>query len=126
MENLNNNLPIYIKIVSELKDLIISGDIKNDEQLPSTTSISRKYEININTVNKSINMLVDEGLVYKKRGIGMFVKKGAQEKLIKERRKTFKEYYVEAVLLEARRLNYTAKELQQLIKETNTELGGQK
>ena len=117
MGNLNENLPIYVRIVSGLKDAILSGEIKEEAQMPSTTFISEKFNININTVNKAINALVDEGLVYKKRGIGMFVSKGAKARLIKERRKTFKEYYVKATLVEAKRLNYTTEELQNIVKE---------
>ena len=116
MQNLQKNLPIYVRIITGLKDAILSGELKEEKQLPSTTYISDKYEININTVNKAINALVDEGLVYKKRGIGMFVKKGAQAKLIKERRKDFQDYYVKATLIEAKRLQYTVEELQEIVK----------
>ena len=73
--------------------------------------------IHIATVNKAINVLVGEGLVYKKRGIGMFVKKGATNSLISERRKVFKERYIKATLIEAKRLNIGSEELQQIVKE---------
>ena len=124
MENLQNNLPIYVRIVTGLKDAILSGEIKEESQMPSTTFISTKFNININTVNKAINALVDEGLIYKKRGIGMFVSKGAQAKLIKERRKTFKDYYVKATLMEAKRLKYSVEELQKIVKEAYQALEG--
>lgn len=68
-------------------------------------------------MNKAINILVDEDLAYKKRGIGMFVKKGAVNALINERRKDFKERYVKATLIEAKRLNISVEELQQIVKE---------
>ena len=122
MENLSNSLPIYIRIVKEIKDLILSGDLKEEGQLPSTTYISKKFNINVLTVNKAINMLVDEGLAYKKRGIGMFVKKGAKEQLIKERRETFKQYYVKATIVEAMRLGYTKDELNNIFTELYEEL----
>lgn len=122
MENLSNSLPIYIRIVKEIKDLILSEVLKEEEQLPSTTYISNKFNINIITVNKAINMLVDEGLAYKKRGIGMFVKKGAKDKLIKERRETFKQYYVKATLEEAKRLGYTVEELKTLFQDSYQEI----
>lgn len=122
MENLSNSLPIYIRIVKEIKDLILSEALKEEEQLPSTTYISNKFNINIITVNKAINMLVDEGLAYKKRGIGMFVKKGAKDKLIKERRETFKQYYVKATLEEAKRLGYTVEELKTLFQDSYQEI----
>ena len=62
-------------------------------------------------------MLVSEGIVYKKRGIGMFVAEGATQKLIDERRKTFKETYVIAILQEAKRLRYSAEDLQKMVME---------
>ena len=122
MENLANSLPIYIRIVKEIKDLILSGDLIEEEQLPSTTYISKKYDINVLTVNKAINMLVDEGLAYKKRGIGMFVKNGAKKQLIKERRETFKQYYVKATIFEANRLGFTKDELNNIFNELYEEL----
>lgn len=73
-------------------------------------------------MNKAINILVDEGLVYKKRGIGMFVKSGALKQLINERSKTFKERYIKATLIEAKRINYSVDDLQQLVKEVFDEL----
>ena len=117
MENLANSLPIYIRIVEGVKDAILEGKVKEESQLASTTYLSKQYNINIATVNKAINILVDEGLVYKKRGIGMFVKKGAINQLVKERREAFKERYIIATLKEAKKLNYTTEELQQLVKE---------
>ena len=123
MENLSESLPIYIRIVKEIKDLILSGALKEEERLPSTTYISNKFDINILTVNKAINMLVDQGLAYKKRGIGMFVKKGAKEQLIKERRETFRQYYAKATIMEAIRLGYSKEDLINIFRESYEELG---
>lgn len=122
MSNLAESLPIYIRIVEGIKDYILQGKLKEDEQIPSTTYLSKEYKINIATVNKALNILVDEGLVYKKRGIGMFVKKGAVKELINERRKTFKERYIKATLDEAKKLNYSAEELQAIVKEAYEEI----
>lgn len=126
MENLAESLPIYIRIVQGIKDAILAGEVKEDEQLASTTYLSKEYKINIATVNKAINLLVDEGLVYKKRGIGMFVKKGALQMLIKERRDTFKDRYIVATLKEAKRLNYTTEELQQIVREAYEVISNEK
>lgn len=117
MSDLAENLPIYIRITEGVKDAILSGELKEESQLPSTTYLSKQYNINIATVNKAVNLLVDEGLVYKKRGIGMFVKKGALKALISDRKKVFKERYVKATLIEAKRLNIGVEELQQIVKE---------
>lgn len=122
MSDLNESLPIYIRIVEGIKDAILSGELKEEEKLLSSTYFSKTYNINIATVNKAINILVDEDLVYKKRGIGMFVKTGAVNKLIQERRLVFKERYIKATLVEAKRLKFTSEELQQMVKETFDEL----
>lgn len=126
MENLANSLPIYIRIVEGVKDAILEGKVKEESQLASTTYLSKQYNINIATVNKAINILVDQGLVYKKRGIGMFVKKGAINQLVKERREAFKERYIVATLKEAKKLNYTTEELQQLVKEAYEAMNNEK
>ena len=122
MENLAESLPIYVRIVQGIKDAILNKQIKEEEQLASTTYLSKEYKINIATVNKAINILVDEGYVYKKRGIGMFIKSGALNKLIEERRQVFKERYIVATLQEAKRLNYSSEELQELVKEAFEEI----
>ena len=122
MDNLAESLPIYVRIVQGIKDAILNKQIKEEEQIASTTYLSKEYKINIATVNKALNILVDEGLVYKKRGIGMFVKSGALNKLIEERRQVFKERYIVATLQEAKRLNYTEAELQALVKEAYEEM----
>ena len=121
MADLAESLPIYIRIVEGVKDAILNGKLKEEAQLPSTTYLSKEYKINIATVNKAINILVDENLAYKKRGIGMFVKKGAVKALISERRKVFKDRYVKATLIEAKRLNLSVEELQNIVKEVYEE-----
>ena len=122
MDNLVESLPIYIRIVEGIKEAILSGQLKEEQQLPSTTHLSKEFSINIATVNKAINILVDEGLVYKKRGIGMFVAKGALKTLISERKKVFKERYIKATLVEAKRLNIEVEELQEIVKEAFKEM----
>ena len=77
MNNITDNLPIFVRIAEGIKDYILSGELKEGEQITSTTRIANDYNINIATVNKGFNLLVDEGILYKKRGIGMFVTEGA-------------------------------------------------
>ena len=120
MDRIQENIPIFVKISEGIKDHILSGDLKENEQLPSTTKISSQYDVNISTVNKGYNILVSEGVVYKKKGIGMFVCEGAVEKLIKERRSTFKEKYIVALLEEAKRLRYTEDDLKNMVAEVYT------
>lgn len=117
VDAVNDSIPIFIKISEGIKDHILSGDFKEGDKLPSTTWISNEYDINIATVNKGVNVLVSEGIVFKKRGIGMFIAEGAVDKLIEERRKTYKEKYIVSALEEAKRLRYTIEELQAMVQE---------
>ncbi|MBQ9887435.1 MAG: GntR family transcriptional regulator [Lachnospiraceae bacterium] len=121
MDNIIDNVPIYVRIAEGIKDHILMGDLKEGEQVISTTQLSKEYNISIATVNKGINMLVLEGVLFKKRGIGMFVAEGAVERLIRERRAVFKEQYVEKLLVEAKRLRYSVDELQQIVREVYEE-----
>ena len=111
------NLPIFIRIANGVKDHILMGNVEEGGKLPSTPQLAKTYEINIATVNRAYNILVDEGIVFKKRGIGMFVAEGAVEKLIAERRAAFKENYIAAALREARLLRYSVEDLQQIVAE---------
>lgn len=115
MNAIIESIPIFAKITEGVKDHILMGDIKEGEQITSSTQLSREYNINIATVNKAINILVAEGIVFKKRGIGMFVSEGAVEKLIAERRKVFEESHVIELLREAKRLRYTEQDLQRIV-----------
>jgi DNA-binding transcriptional regulator YhcF (GntR family) len=74
-----------------LEDAILSGVYGEDDQVPSITEYAVAYRINPATALKGINILVDGGLLYKKRGVGMFVAPGAKEKLLRERREKFYE-----------------------------------
>lgn len=114
MSKVSDSLPLYVRIAEGAKEYLLLGVFKEEVQLPSTTVLSKQYGINIATVNKALSLLVDEGLVYKKRGVGMFVKKGATKKLIKERRKTFVENYVNETVMEAKKLQYSFEELREI------------
>jgi DNA-binding transcriptional regulator YhcF (GntR family) len=78
----NNDKPIYLQLSEGLEDAIIAGIYPEETQIPSTTEISVNYRINPATALKGINILVDNGIVYKKRGLGMFVANGAKEKYL--------------------------------------------
>lgn len=122
MNVIDANIPIFARIAEGIKDHILTGDLKEGEQLPSTTQISKEYDINIATVNKAFNVLVSEGIVFKKRGIGMFVCEGSVQKLIEDRRKTYKDNYVRTALEEGIRLRYTVEELQAIVLEVYREI----
>lgn len=113
---LDGDKPIFQQIAEGLEDGILSGAFPEESQIPSITEFSVQYRINPATALKGINLLVDAGIVYKKRGIGMFVSQGAVEKLQAKRREQFYAKYVRALVEEARRLNLTEPDIQTMIR----------
>ena len=107
--------PIFLQISENIEDAILSGAFPEDGQIPSITEFSVNYKINPATANKGINLLVDRGIVYKKRGVGMFVSKGATNILRGERREQFFENYIENLVQEARRLGISVEEISEMI-----------
>ena len=107
--------PIFLQIAENIEDAILSGAFSEDGQIPSITEFSVNYKINPATANKGINLLVDRGIVYKRRGVGMFVSKGAIDILRAERREQFFENYIENLVQEARRLGISAEKISEMI-----------
>lgn len=106
-----NEKPIYIQISEEIEDAILSGAFPEETQVPSTTEISVRYKINPATALKGINILVDEEIVYKKRGLGMFVAQGASEKILTKRRRKFYDNYINALICEAKKLRLSKEDV---------------
>lgn len=94
--------PIYRQIAEGIRQDIVSGALGEEEQVMSTNQYATFYRINPATAQKAFQELVDEGLLYKKRGIGMFVNPGAQESLLADRRDRFFEESVVPMIDEAR------------------------
>ncbi len=107
--------PIFLQISQGLEDAILAGVYPEESQIPSITEFATTYKINPATALKGINLLVDVGIVYKKRGLGMFVAPGAVEKLREKRKEQFFENYVAVMLEEAERLQITPDELREMI-----------
>ena len=112
---LSGEKPIFLQIAETLEDAILSGALPEEGQLPSITELSVQYTINPATALKGINLLVDQGAAYKKRGVGMFVAKGARALLQKKRQGEFSSRFVEALVAEARRLGITRQELLDMV-----------
>lgn len=110
-----DNKPLFIQIKEKIEDQIVNELLLEGEQVPSTTQLSQFYKINHITVLKGINMLVDSGLIYKKRGVGMFVAEGAKEMLLRTRKSAFAEHYVVPMVQEADKLGLSTDELIQII-----------
>lgn len=107
----SGELPIFLQITAGMEDAIFTGAFPEDTQVPSTTELSASLEINPATVLKGMNLLVDEGLLYKKRGLGLFVAQGAAERIREKRRRQFYEKYVVPLINEARKLKLTKEEV---------------
>lgn len=114
---LDSNKPIYIQIREKIEDQIVKDLLKEGEQAPSTNQLVNFYKVNHQTVSKGINQLVDEGILYRKRGVGMFVTKGAKGRLIEKRKKAFIQDFVVVMVKEAKMLGISDEELLKLIKE---------
>lgn len=97
--------PIFLQLSQGLEDEILSGVYREGEQIPSITELAASYKINPATALKGINLLVDAGIVYKKRGIGMFVSQGALHLLKEKRQDEFFQQYVLPMVQEAKRLS---------------------
>lgn len=107
--------PIFVQIAEQIEEAILTGAFPEETPVPSITEYATTYRINPATALKGINLLVEQGLLYKKRGVGMFVAAGAREKLRKVRRERFYQDYVEKMVSEAKRLELTEQELNALI-----------
>jgi DNA-binding transcriptional regulator YhcF (GntR family) len=108
--------PIFIQLAEQLEDGILSGAFPEESQIPSTTEISVRFKMNPATALKGINILVEDNIIYKKRGLGMFVSKGAVKVLREKRKGQFFERYVVSMASEAKRLNISADEIYEMIK----------
>jgi len=112
---LSDSSLIYLQIAKMLEEDILRGVYREEEQAPSTNELARGYNINPATAAKGINLLVADGVLYKKRGIGMFVAKGAGEKVREKRRGAFFEDYVKPLVREGKSLGLTGEELAAMI-----------
>lgn len=107
--------PIFLQLAEQLEEAILSGAYPEGSQVPSITEYAATYKINPATANKAINLLVSAGLLYKKRGIGMFVAEGARAQLRKQRSETFYQDYVKKLVREAQNLGLSLEQLTELI-----------
>lgn len=117
--NLDDGKPIYLQVAEGIEDDILNEEIEENEQVMSTNQFAAMYGINPATAGKGINMLVDEGILFKKRGIGMFVREGAKNQIKQKRKKAFFMEYVAAMLKEAEKLDITKDEIIKMLEESN-------
>ena len=113
---LNDQSLIYLQIAQMLEDDILRGVYREEEQVPSTNELARGYNINPATAGKGINLLVAEGILYKKRGIGMFVAPGAEKRVREKRKAAFYDGYVKPLVKEGASLSLTGEELLAMVR----------
>lgn len=113
--NFDSEQPIYIQLAEAIEDDVLKGIMEEDTQIPSTTEISVALKINPATARKGVNLLVDEGILYKKRGVGMFVAVGARTKVMRKRKAKFYQSFVVALLDEAEKLSISHQEVIEMI-----------
>ena len=112
----NTEKSIYLQIAESIEDDILQNIIEEETQVPSTNQLAVIYRINPATAAKGINMLANEGILYKKRGIGMFVSKGAAEKIRIKRKTAFYKKYIVPLMAEASNLDISTDEITDMIK----------
>lgn len=111
----DQSAPIYQQLADQMEEMIFSGLFPEGQQVPSTTQLSQELHINPATVLKGMNLLVDHHLLEKKRGLGMFVTKGAKERIMEKRKEVFYQNYVVSLIKEATKLQITEDHLLSLI-----------
>jgi GntR family transcriptional regulator len=120
MAGLDAGAPLFVQVAERLADEIAAGSLAEGDRVPSSNELAAFYRINPATAAKGLSMLADDGLVEKRRGIGMFVAGGARARLLAERRKRFTERYVEPLIAEASRLGIDTGELAAMIRESGS------
>ncbi|MDD2959553.1 MAG: GntR family transcriptional regulator [Lachnospiraceae bacterium] len=110
-EILTQEKSIYIQIKEMIENDILRDILREEERVPSTNELAKLYAINPATAAKGVNLLVDEEILYKKRGIGMFVAAGAKKLITGKRKEHFYDDYVRSLMMEAESLGITKKEL---------------
>ena len=118
---MDESRPIFLQIAEQIEGDIISGVLAEETQVPSTNEFAAFFRINPATAGKGVNLLVDEGILYKKRGIGMFVAEGARARLVAKRRDQFTSQYVRPLLEEAAKLGISSAQVADLIRKEEAE-----
>ncbi|WP_028547280.1 GntR family transcriptional regulator [Paenibacillus sp. UNC451MF] len=113
---IDDSRPIFVQIAERIEDDIVEGRLPEESQVPSTNQFAAFYQINPATAAKGVNLLVDQGILYKKRGIGMFVATGARVELLEKRKHQFYEQFVVTMIREAEKLGITKEQLTEMIR----------
>ncbi|WP_026673286.1 GntR family transcriptional regulator [Alkalihalobacterium bogoriense] len=119
--NTDGTKPIYIQIAEWIEAEILAGNIESDQKVYSQYQLADMFNINPATAAKGLTILAEEHILYKKRGLGMFVTDGAKEVIRNKRKNQILKSLVREVVLESKRLHVTEEELFSMIKSTINE-----
>ncbi|PPH77929.1 MULTISPECIES: GntR family transcriptional regulator [unclassified Rathayibacter] len=114
---MDDSRPLFLQIAEQIENDIIDGALPEESQVPSTNEFAAFHRINPATAGKGVNLLVDDGVLYKKRGIGMFVAEGARDRLVEKRRTQFRDQFVAPLRAEAAKLGLSTEQLADMITE---------
>jgi GntR family transcriptional regulator len=121
--NADGSKPIYVQISEWIETEIMNGHLESDQKVYSQYQLAEMYTINPATAAKGLNLLVDENILYKKRGLGMFVSQMAKEMIVNKRKSQTLKRLVQELVLEAHRLQISESELIEMIKAEQSEVG---
>ena len=107
--------PLFAQIAEQIESSIVDGSLAEETQVPSTNELAAFHRINPATAAKGVNQLVADGVLYKRRGIGMFVATGARAQLLERRREDFARQYLAPLLAEARKLGIDTEQIKKMI-----------
>jgi GntR family transcriptional regulator len=112
---MDDGRPIFVQVAEQIENSIIDGSLAEGQQVPSTNELAAFHRINPATAAKGVNQLVTDGILHKRRGIGMFVTTGAKEQVRQRRRACFAAQYIDPLVAEARKLGLAVEDLRDLV-----------
>ena len=119
----NENIPIYLQIKEEIENAIISKSIKEEDKIESIRALAQEYRLNPQTISSAVSELINEGILYKKRGIGLFVNKGAQQELKKKKSAEFRKIELQKIIKKGKNLGIDKNEFFKVIEQIYNEKG---
>ena len=119
--NFDQKIPIYQQLAESIRQDILSGALQEEEAIPSVRQISVDYSLNPQTVLNATQLLIQEGLLEKRRGLGMFVQSNARNQLNKSASDRFKNETIQALVQEAQLLSISQGDLIKLIQKNYRE-----
>ena len=111
----DGSIPLYLQIKREIENAIITGSVREDKPISSIRTLAQQYKLNPQTISNAVGELMKEGILYKKRGIGMFVQTGAQAILTEKKRELFRKEEFPEIVRKGKTLGIKKSELLKVI-----------